>query len=61
MIFFDSNLAREEEPKLQYQREIFNCTWLSFFHKFKIGDSSVDHFSLSNLLASRSERISTLS
>ena len=36
-------------------------TWLSFFHKFKIGDNSVDHFSLSNLLASRSDRIRTLS
>ena len=51
----DTSLKRS---KIETQRE---CTWLSFFHRFSIGDSSVDHFSLSNLFASRSERISTLS
>lgn len=51
----DSSLKRS---KIETHRE---CTWLSFFHRFSIGDSSVDHFSLSNLFASRSERISTLS
>lgn len=36
-------------------------TWFNFFQRFKIGDSSTDHFSLSNLCATTSDLISTLS
>ena len=34
-------------------------TWLSFFHKFKIGANSLPHLSLSNLCAPTSDLIMT--